>query len=364
MDMKPIEGFLNISKIIERLPDLKHLGLRAIHLKGLHRESNDFKRAYESTFGQSATDLEKSLELLINNIHKENLSLIVQIPVGGKQSDSLPLDQEYQVSKNIEFWAKLGADGIFLDGLEQFGSDVYISRTVSQWSTIFEKAATSPNKKILMTSYLFAQNLKSSKNAEAGEALSHIKLLDASLDATQNYEELHNLLTTIAAWDNVKGRPWINWNLVQPLPLSRAALAFQFFLPGTISVPDLKDVETLRNLTSIRTLAVPIYMNGNLKRCDCPEGHEKEKNFALTQPMHQLIQMERFYNRRNRYLLVASLSNESQVQTPLSHIPNMYSNGQLLLDTSKRNADRLGKDVAIRELILEPENAIVILLPK
>ena len=87
-------------------------------------------------------------------------------------------------------------------------------------------------------------------------------------------------------------------------------------LPGTInlnllqiqsdSVPDDNDptfnTETLKNMTSLRALAVPIYMNGNYKRCDCDEGNSKEVNYVIHQPMAETIQLERYYNRLGLFL--------------------------------------------------------------
>merc|ERR1712156_214345 len=131
----------------------------------------------------------------------------------------------------------------------------------------------------------------------------------------------------IAHWDTIAQRPWINWNLqtsTSTNPTSNAAVALQMLLPGTInldsfnaistdSVPDLFN-ETLKNMTTLRALAVPIYMNGNYKRCDCEEGTTKEINYAIGQPMAETIQLERYYNRRNRYVLVANFGEENYVK--------------------------------------------------
>ena len=108
-------------------------------------------------------------------------------------------------------------------------------------------------------------------------------------------------------------RPWINWNLQtqNANPTSNAAVALQMLLPGTINLnllpsgddsskqKDQEDfnAETLKNITSLRALAVPIYMNGNYKRCDCDEETTKEINYALRQPMAETIKLERDYNR-------------------------------------------------------------------
>ena len=50
----------------------------------------------------------------------------------------------------------------------------------------------------------------------------------------------------------------------------------------------------------------------------------------------------------------------------LASVADMYSNGELLLDTSKskENNDKIGSDVRIQELEVPPGNALVIKLPK
>ena len=93
-------------------------------------------------------------------------------------------------------------------------------------------------------------------------------------------------------YDRISTRPFLSH-------LEKRWLAFQLLLPGTITVRDAFDagnvtaeegktvVEegTLKNLTRIRTVAVPILMNGNYRRCECDEGHTKESNFVVTKPV-------------------------------------------------------------------------------
>ena len=169
-----------------------------------------------------------------------------------------------------------------------------------------------------MTSYAFAHKLSESGNTEGREALKFIDLLDATLDLnaiTNNITETANAIENMAKWDSAEERPWINWNLrfVRDLPLTNAAAAFQMLLPGTINIGNLLeskfDGEQLRNMTDLRTVAVPISMNGNYKRCDCEAGMSKETNYIVHHPIKDVIQLERFYSRRNRYVLVIICSN-------------------------------------------------------
>ena len=139
--------------------------------------------------------------------------------------------------------------------------------------------------------------------------------------------------------------------------------ALQMLLPGTINLVDehqiTHDPLAFKNMTNLRALAVPIYMNGNYKRCDCPEGTTKEVNYAVNQPLADTIQLERFYNRRHRYVLVANFGHEVANLAPVGKI---YSGGELVLDTSQSLPNEgYTKFSAIN---LQPREAIVIKLPK
>jgi hypothetical protein len=117
-------------------------------------------------------------------------------------------------------------------------------------------------------------------------------------------------------------------------------------------------------MTKLRAKAVPIYMNGNYKRCDCPEeekGYVKEKNFLMHQPIEDVIQLERFYSRRNRFVLVANFGNSEVDLTPIGRI---YSGGELVLDTSNSLPHLLNTDVQFKSVTLSPFEAIVMKLPK
>ena len=231
------------------------------------------------------------------------MTFMIHVPVVGKANETergaLSLDLEQAVARAIRFWAAHGADGIFLDGLEHFGSDRWVGTYLSSWDSVFRKYGTTDKRRILMASYRFIRGLTASENEAAAEAMEHIGLLDAHLDLDAgNVTALSRQIEQISAWDATEGRPWINWNL-QTSPTTKAALAFQLLLPGTITVRDefvagnvtaessktVVEEGTLKNLTRIRTVAVPILMNGNYRRCECDEGHTKESNFVVTKPV-------------------------------------------------------------------------------
>ena len=51
---------------------------------------------------------------------------------------------------------------------------------------------------------------------------------------------------------------------------------------------------SLANMTSLRAVAVPIFMNGNYKPCHvCQDDTVKETNYHLHQPIEYIVQLER-----------------------------------------------------------------------
>lgn len=366
---------MEIGQIVDRLSSIKSQGIRGIHLKRLMADPKgkqdtflptaDFRKVYESVLGP-----ERSIQELVNAVHDANLTLMVEIPVVGSLNETdkgaLTLDLEHAVSKNIQFWSQLGTDGIYLKGLEHFGTDAWVAQSVQNWRMILDKFGNSHGKRVLMTSYKFAHNIYEHNNEGAKEALQNIELLDATINIEEsNLAELTQEVAKIAEWDAIEGRPWINWNMrfLQNLHLNHAALAFQLLLPGTISVSNhLNDTlsnQTLKNLTAIRTLAVPIYMNGNYKRCECKEGTTKETNFILRDPFGDVLQLERFYNRRHRFVLVANFGDE---EASLESVGKVYSVGQIAMDTSGTHLTN--EDVSIRTISLAPGHALLFKLQK
>ena len=130
-------------------------------------------------------------------------------------------------------------------------------------------------------------------------------------------------------------------------------------------------------MTSLRALAVPIHMNGNYRKCHCEAGTTKEINYLISQPINETIQLERYYSRRHRYVLVA---NFGQDPVNLDPVGKIYSGGELVLDTSqslpkndgKEEEEEIGKNKEEKEdevtkfstINLQPGEAIVIKLPK
>ena len=359
----------NVTSLAENLEKFSDMGVTALHWKPLDRNSVKTTEEYLEKINKELTETE--ISEFFQKVHASNLTIMVQIFVVPDDTNRLSLDIEHRVNLAIEFWTKLGSDGIFLHGLQFFDTDVWIAQKITSWHSLLDRFDQDHERsKILMTSYVFAQHLTAMvEESEAAQALSKISLLDAdfNLDLFSNITDLEEDLDRITHWDTIKSRPWINWNLETSNPLSNAALAMQMLLPGTINLNNYTFFETsdnndsIKNMTNLRALAVPIYMNGNYKRCDCEGGTTKEVNYVIHQPVAETIQMERFYNRRNRYVLVANFGLEDVNLGPVGQI---YYGGQLVLDTSQ-SLPFLDQDmVKFGEIDLPPKEAIVIKLPK
>ncbi len=440
VDERGFFSTLDLRGLRAKLEDYDRLGAQAVHLKGmnserrdeggefLHRPSADFMSSYERVFGKRGGELVSELRELARAAHDRNMTLLAQVPVvpgeGDGQGRSVSVDLQHAVSKAVEFWGGVGADGVFLDGLERFDEEPDMAGRLRLWDLSLNGNSRQPSssssssvsdsggeaeRKILMASYQMVRNLQDKSEREDGgksfaEALNHLSLLDAKLDLdSSDVDGMNRLVSEAAAWDMEEGRPWINWNMrvssggkatATSLPLTNAHLAFQLFLPGTISIDAAasnvtgdssgsSDDDVLGNLTRVRTLAVPIFMNGNYRRCECPDkpgGFEKELNFILrdasssdkdggeesrSRSSGKLVQMERFYSRRNRYILVANFGDSD---AGLEAVGRMYSAGKLVVDTSGRHEEAEtggdGEDVVIKEMSLSPGNAYVFKLPK
>jgi len=202
----------------------KEAGISTLHLKDNLESTVSFLNKSQNLYGNSQA------QGLIDLIHGNNMSLIVQVPIIGAKANgtTLDLDLQHDVDKAIEFWVSQGADGIFLAGLEHFRPDKFLAQQISYWHSLLDRYGTSAKTRILMTSYKFAKKLSDNQHIpeeNRGQALQLISLLDAHLELDQGLDMDHMKqdMVDITQWDTIQSRPWINWNLKTTLPLSNAA---------------------------------------------------------------------------------------------------------------------------------------------
>ncbi len=372
IDVVPKPGAtLNVQTIIDNLKTYKERGIKTLHLKHV-----DIDVPTSKFLNKSDTILENPGDAILRNLtaslHDLNMTLMIRIPVREDNENAKPerisMELKHQVELSIKFWAEKGADGIFLQGLENFDwQGDWVVKDVSRWKDALEQYGQhTTNTRILMTSYKLVEKL-SDNGLPVDEALRYISLLDANIVLDSgNVTVISSSLDEVAEWDAHETRPWINWNFKMSKDanesIRNAEAAFQMLLPGTINLGyDAADLNqsTLHDMTSLRAVAVPIYMNGNYKRCDCEAGTEKEPNYHLRQPIEAIFQLERFYSRRHRYVLVANFGTE---EARLESIGRIYAGGVVVLDTTHRLP--LETQIKFNELTLSSGEAIVIKLPK
>jgi len=279
----------------------------------------------------------------------------------------------------IKNWGEVGVDGISIVGLEHFWNDSYIATTAASWKTNFIKYGSSSNTKILTTSYLLPQNIEAFATKLKAEDASppgiagivSFDLLDATitLDSLQNNSATVETINSAARWDQAPTQPWINWNIKSHGPnLKNAEIAFQMLLPGTLNLQlaalDLLNQENqllVSKLIAIRKAAVPILMNGNFKTCHghCDGNPDKEINYKVHVFENNILLMERHFNRRNRYMVIANLGNQNTSLLPVS---SLYSGGDMILDTGDLNKE--SEFVKFKDEVIDHNEAFVIKFPK
>uniref|UniRef100_A0A0K2UDH0 Uncharacterized protein n=1 Tax=Lepeophtheirus salmonis TaxID=72036 RepID=A0A0K2UDH0_LEPSM len=357
--------------------NLKEHGIKSIVLRDNAHKNHSTKEFVEKNIPDFFHN--KSLALkFTQELHDHDINLIVEIPVIGDVANDkeywieavLSLELQHTVANCIKFWVQRGVDGIILRGLNHFSSDTWIGDAVSDWRTVMAKYGTSSTNKILVTEVEFAEKIGDES------LIKKMDLLDASLQIPESHFEMLSALEkmyNITSWDTSLEHPWINWNLKSVRPLSNAILALQFMLPGTINVlrEDIESSSSIfKELTSLRKESVPIYMNGNYRRCNCLELFEKEINFEFHLHKDGILQMERFYNRRNRFVYVGNFGGNGTLG--LDSVAKIYSGGYVQIHTGRGtdfgNASNInstrGNYAEFKDISLEPGEAIVMKLPK
>jgi len=406
-------AYLNLTDLISALPRYNSLGIRAIKLRNLYRRTPPGNMSDETRvsdwFPCGDEVIHTRLELamirqLSESLHKHQMHLMVEIPTMEKiePSGMMSLALIQNVTRDIKTWAELGVDAIGLVGLEMFARDPYIATTAELWKLNIQKYGTSPNRKVLSASYLLPMNLEKSRNSGIStdvvsedsssfaqtyqsvyESIASFELLDATISLESSYSreteategedpdegDLSNLINEIARWDHAPSQPWIMWHVdLGHVSVDHVAeMTFHMMLPGTISL-QLEDIDTenqenlLGKLSELRAAAVPIYMNGNYKTCHshCDGDPEKVDNYKIHQyPEHDLLMLERNFNRRNRYMVISNLGSNN---VSLASVSSLYSGGEVILDTSQLEAE--STFVKFKDANLQSQQAIVIKFPK
>ncbi|XP_078043339.1 maltase A2 isoform X1 [Augochlora pura] len=325
-------------------------------------------------------------------------------------SNHISAVMENPVTAAIRTWSQMGVDGFYLRGLEHYVDEKSFASSLNHWKSILGY------QKILIC-HLNA--LKVSKPGAAREAiLKNMDLVDVTLElsnGTQRIKEQVEEVTKGLLFEKPE-YPWVHWSIggvesqrvASTISVKNATIAASLLgmmLPGTPSVfygdeigimncecEDHKDLAHVHNLApmywdsndssdhkfasvgvtawlpeatkplqtilmgtipemiKLRSETTPIYVKAVLKE------NQVLANCDIRYANDEMIVIERWYPRRNSYVFVANLGNQSQTKD----LSFLYYGGHVVVGP----ATRLNRDVYFKELTVSPGEAFVIKLDK
>ncbi|XP_072760582.1 maltase A2 isoform X1 [Anoplolepis gracilipes] len=317
--------------------------------------------------------------------------------------------QEDSISEAIKIWQLRGVNGFYLQGLEHYvNEDTFVS------SLIYWKSLLHPNNIFIChMKVLEAATSTVARNS----ILSRINLLDVTLrlNSTMGIKAQIEQITKGVLFDK-PAYPWIHWSVggvdtsrvastITVKNASVAASLLSMMLPGTPSIfygdeigiedcecQDHKDLAhvhnlvpmywekkdsasssfsplgittwlpeaekpmetsltgTIKEMARLRTETTPIYVKAVLR-----EGQSKA-NCGVRYVEDEMIVIERWYPRRNSYVLVANFGNV----TRMKDLSFLYYGGHVVIGPTYR----MNRDVYFKELTVPPGEAFVIKLDK
>lgn len=318
--------------------------------------------------------------------------------------------QEDPISEAIKFWQLRGVNGFYLQGLEH-----YVDEDTFVKSLIYWKSLLHPNNIFIC----HMEVLKTATSISAKNSiLSRINLLDVTLRLTNSTMDIKTQIEQVTKGTlfDKPAYPWIHWSVggvntsrvastINVKNASVAASLLSMMLPGTPSIfygdeigiedcecQDHKDlahvhnlvpmywekkdspgssfsslgittwlpeagkpmetslIGTVREMARLRAETTPIYVKTVLR-----EGQIKA-NCDVRYVEDEMIVIERWYPRRNSYVLVANFGNE----TRMKDLSFLYYGGHVVVGPTYR----MNRDVYFKELIVLPGEAFVIKLDK
>lgn len=253
--------------IVNRVDYLKSLGVSAIRLNSIYPSAH-YPEDYENiTSLMNISPVLGSLDdlqQLSQSLHARNMSLILDLPLfpilrelgksdganelasgQGNTSDAETTTQRPVITKNIittalQHWVKVGVDGFYIKGIEQFADLDDLPFHLAEWKDIL-----GTNRVLIVNETAFG-NLHGSQRTTA---LSHVDLVDVHLNIFNGATSMENRINSVLSSDFglTSPGPWIQWSLggidKQRVTRSKitanytlAATIMQLMLPGTPNV--------------------------------------------------------------------------------------------------------------------------------
>ncbi|XP_050492610.1 maltase A2-like isoform X1 [Bombus huntii] len=366
----------------------------------------------ETTILQEVTPTTPSMSL---QAIREALSSVPP-PLDTPQRDPLTSKHVNNVLENgnvtgaIKIWLQRGVDGFYLKGLEHYVDEGSFASSLKHWKSI----VGSERILICHVDALNAAKLVAAKNS----ILMNMDLVDVTLRVANGTKEIKRQVEHITKGVLFKkpGYPWIHWSIggvdlkriastINVKNATHAMTLLGMMLPGTSSIfygdeigmldcecKDHKDLAHVHNLApmywediggseikftsggvtawlpesrkpletsltgtiakmaSLRSETTPIYVKAVLKE------NQVLANCNIRYAEDEMIVVERWYPRRNSYVFLANLGNQTQTKD----LSFLYYGGHVVVGPSYR----LSKDVYFKELIIPPGEAFVIKLDK
>ncbi|XP_031847124.1 maltase A2 isoform X2 [Nomia melanderi] len=325
-------------------------------------------------------------------------------------SNHISAVMENPVTAAIRTWSQRGVDGFYLKGLDRYVNETSFPSSLSRWKSIigFEK--------ILIC---HVDTLTAARSNSARESiLKNMDLVDVTLQFTHGAREIKKQVEEITkgVLFEKPDYPWVHWSIggidskrvASTISVKNATIAASLLgmmLPGTPSIfygdeigildcecEDHKDLSHVHNLppmywdpndgsghkfatmgvttwipeadkpletslvgtiaemARLRYETTPIYVKAVLKE------NQVLANCDVRFADDQMIVIERWYPRRNSYVFVANLGNQTQTKD----LSFLYYGGHVVVGPTSK----LNRDVYFKQLIVSPGEAFVIKLDK
>ncbi|CAD1471552.1 unnamed protein product [Heterotrigona itama] len=374
------------------------------------RERRDVTEAAATLQESVSTTSSMSLQAI-----REALSSIPP-PLDNSQHEAFTSSQvndhvsENPVTTAIKIWLQRGVDGFYLKGLEHYANEKLFAGILKHWKSILG------SERILIC---HVDALNAAKSAAArNSVLMRMDLVDVTLRVTNGTKDIKRQIEDVtgSVLFEKPGYPWVHWSIggvdskriASTISVKNATIAatmLGMMLPGTPNIfygdeigildcecEDHKDLAHVHNLApmyweeidgsdfkfssigvtawlpesakplessligtiaemaALRSETTPIYVKAVLKE------NQVLANCDIRYADDEMIVIERWYPRRNSYVFLANLGNQTQTKD----LSFLYYGGYVIVGPSYR----LNKDVYFKELIIPPGEAFVIKLDK
>lgn len=308
------------------------------------------------------------------------------------------------VTEAINFWLNQSVDGFYLKGLEHYVREKSFVDLITYWKFLLR-----PNK-ILICSSLVLDNAPQDSTRDT--ILNKIDLVDVTLSFSNGTTGIKHQVDAVLNGPLFRkpGYPWVYWSvggvdtgrIASTLSMNNASIAASLLgmmLPGTPNIfygdeigmvdcdscEDHQDIPHAHNLMSmtgdafsskpakpglhgsqepaettlvnairamakLRSEAASIYVNAVYK------DHEMNGNCEIRYTADELLVVERWYPRRNSYVMVANFGTENRTKD----ISSLYYGGHVVVGA----ANKINETVYFKEMNVVPGEAFVIKLDK